>query len=81
MSLKNAHVHGLRDTTVTLAFASAFHRDRCAKTDSARLIESLLEKTFRTTLRIECVLEEENQTPPGPDRDMVNLAEAAAEVF
>ena len=81
MSLKNGHIQEVRESTVMLAFSSAFHRDKAAKTESARLIEQLLEKAFRKSLRLECVLEEEHRAPLEADKDMVNVAEAAAEVF
>ena len=81
MSLKNGHVHALSGSTITLGFASGFHRDKVAKTESARTVEQILERIFKRQLRIECILEEEEKGPGGPDREMVNLAEAAAEVF
>lgn len=81
MSLKNGHVHALTGNKVTLAFASTFHRDKVAKTDSARIIEQTLENVFKRTLRIECILEEQEKAKATTDKDMVNLAEAASEVF
>jgi len=82
MSLKNGHVHALGGNKITLGFASAFHRDKVAKTDASRAIEQILEKIFKRQLRLECILEEEEKGPAAePDREMVNLAEAAAEVF
>ncbi|NOS66902.1 MAG: DNA polymerase III subunit gamma/tau [Candidatus Peribacteraceae bacterium] len=81
MSLKNGHVHALDGVKITLAFASAFHRDKVAKTEAARTVEETLEKIFKRQLRIECILEEEEKRAGGPDKEMVNLAEAAAEVF
>ncbi len=81
MSIKNGHVHALSGNKITLAFSSGFHRDKVAKTDAARSVEATLEKIFKRQLQISCILEEEEQTPGGPDKEMVNLAEAAAEVF
>jgi hypothetical protein len=66
---------------VTIAFSSAFHRDKVAKTEAARIVEQTLENIFKRQMRIECILDEEQKGPTGPDKDMVNLAEAAAEVF
>lgn len=80
MSLKNGHVHAVADEKITVAFASSFHREKVAKTDAARAVEQVLERLFRRSLRISCVLEEEHTTV-GADADMVNVAEAAAEVF
>ncbi len=81
MSIKNGHVHALSGNKITLAFSSTFHRDKVAKTDAARAVEATLEKIFKRQLQISCILEEEEQTTGGTDKEMVNLAEAAAEVF
>ncbi|MBI2636285.1 DNA polymerase III subunit gamma/tau [Candidatus Peregrinibacteria bacterium] len=86
MSLRNGHVHALKASEggggrLTLGFASAFHRDKVAKTEASRAVEQILEKIFKRQLRVECILEEEENGPGGPDKEMVNLAEAAAEVF
>lgn len=86
MSLRNGHVHALSAAEgsggkLTLGFASAFHRDKVAKTEASRTVEQILEKIFKRQLRVECILEEEENGPGGPDKEMVNLAEAAAEVF
>ncbi len=81
MSLKNCHVHALTENKVTLAFASTFHREKVAKTDGARTVEEALERIFKRPMRIECVLEQDQAGPGGPNKEMVNLAEAAAEVF
>ncbi|MSR87163.1 DNA polymerase III subunit gamma/tau [Candidatus Peribacteria bacterium] len=80
MSIKNSHVHALTGSKLILAFSSAFHRDKVAKTEGARSVEEAIEKIFKRQLQIDCVLKEEGQTP-GADKEMVNLAEAAAEVF
>jgi DNA polymerase-3 subunit gamma/tau len=82
MSLKNARVHVFKDPTLTLAFASAFHRDRSAKPDAARGLEDILEKTFKRPIKVEfTLLEEEKGAGGAADESMVNLAEAASEVF
>jgi DNA polymerase III gamma/tau subunit len=81
MSLKNGHVRTVEAGKVTIAFSSAFHRDKVAKTEAARIVEQTLENIFKRQMRIECILDEEQKGPTGPDKDMVNLAEAAAEVF
>ena len=80
MSLKNGHVHALSGNKITLGFASTFHRDKVAKTEAARAVEEILEKIFKRQLRIECILEAEEKGT-GANKEMVNLAEAAAEVF
>ncbi len=79
MSLKNGHVHGVKGSTVIIAFASAFHRDKCNKTDSQRGIEEILTNHFHIPVRVECILES-GSAPPATE-DVVNMAEAAAEIF
>lgn len=79
MSLKNGHVHGIKGSTVIIAFASSFHRDKCAKTDAQRGIEEILSTHFLKPVRVECVLE--SGTAPPASKDMVDMAQAAAEVF
>ena len=80
MSLKNARVHAVRGSTLTLCFTSGFHRDKVANTEASRQVEEILEKIFKQSLRIDCLLEEE-RSPVAAEADLVNLAEAASEVF
>jgi len=80
ISLKNGRVHSLRDLTVTMSFSSAFHRDKVANLDASRQIEAILERIFRRKLRLECIVEQETNGAT-PDEKLVNLVEAAAEVF
>ncbi len=80
MSLKNGRVHQVRGNAIILTFASAFHRDKVAHTDASRKVEEVLEKHFKRALRIECTIDEPGSTPATSD-DLVNVAEAAAEVF
>jgi DNA polymerase-3 subunit gamma/tau len=81
MSLKNGRVHSVRGNSVVVGFMSAFHRDKVAELKASRAIEETLENLFKTSLKLECILEEEGESRPLPDESMVNLAEAAAEVF
>jgi hypothetical protein len=81
MSLKNSHVRTVRGSVVTLAFASGFHRDKVKQIDAARQVEEAMQAALKQAVRIECVLEEDAGTKASPAQDMVNLAEAAAEVF
>ncbi len=81
MSLKNAHPHGVRAGTLLLVFASAFHRDKVANTDASREVEEALHSIFKRPVKISCELQEERTTTPAAKSDLVNLAEAASEVF
>ncbi len=81
MSLKNAHPHAIQSNTILLGFVSSFHRDKVAHTDAARQVEEVLESIFKKPVKISCELEEERTTTPAARSDLVNLAEAASEVF
>lgn len=81
MSLKNGRVQALNDQTVTVSFASSFHRDKVAHTDASRNIEEIFEKIFKRQLKLECVVQDETNLMPDKNEKMVNLAEAAAEIF
>ncbi len=84
MSLKNGRVSGVKDNTVILHFASAFHRDKVQQVEASRAIESVLEKMFKAELRIQCELEDSASTGVSEvpkEQEVVNLADAAAEIF
>lgn len=80
MSLKDGSVKDFQEQTVIVAFSSNFHREKVAATDAARAVEKALEDTFKQPLRIKCVLEADIPKTT-TDADMVNLAEAASEIF
>jgi len=80
MSLKNGELQSVAGTTVTVGFTSAFHRDKVSSTDASRMIEQVMQKIFRRSLKLECVLEKD-QDKPDTKENVVNLADAAAEVF
>lgn len=80
MSLKNGELQAVEGTTVTVGFTSAFHRDKVASTDASRMIEQVMQKIFKRSLKLECVLEKD-QDKPDAKENVVNLADAAAEVF
>ncbi len=81
MSLKNARPYAMRGHTLLLNFASAFHRDKVAQNDASREVDEVIEKIFKKPVKILCQLEEEGHTTPAAKSDLVNLAEAASEVF
>jgi len=85
MSLKNGRVTQFDGTKIILTFSSAFHRDKIRETESSRSVEEILEKIFKAQLRLECELENGTSTNEAPSsvvsEDMVNMADAAAEIF
>jgi DNA polymerase-3 subunit gamma/tau len=81
MSLKNGRLQAVTDGNLTLSFASAFHRDKVAATEASRALEQAIEAVFRRAVRVHCVLEEERSSGGAQAEEVVNLAEAAAEVF
>lgn len=85
MSLKNGQVAALNDNKIEVRFASAFHKDKVADTDASRTIEDVLKKMFKTQLKIECTVEGGTRpiekVPEQPQDELVNLADAAAEIF
>lgn len=80
MSLKNGELQDVRGTAVTVGFTSTFHRDKVSATEASRTIEQVLQKIFRRSLKLECVLEKEHGKQETKEA-VVNLADAAAEIF
>ena len=78
MSLKDATIASAEGSTLRLAFASVFHRDKVADTKASRSVEEVLRDVFKKPIRIQCVLEKTATASTGPTTDLV---EAAAEVF
>ena len=79
MSLKNARLGALEGNVLSLVFSSAFHRDKVKTTEASRGVEGILENIFKTPVRLHCTLD---AAPPAPaQEDVVNLADAAAEIF
>ncbi|MFA6038794.1 MAG: DNA polymerase III subunit gamma/tau [Candidatus Peribacteraceae bacterium] len=81
MSLKNGRVTAVAGKTVTLSFASNFHRERVAQKEGIHMLEQLLHDHFKRPLRLECVLDEEKDVRPMADESLVDLAEAVNEIF
>lgn len=81
MSLKDGHITGVEGSTVKIAFSSAFHRDKVQDTEASRAIEDVMEKIFKKQLKIECDIDANAGTAKNPDENMVNLADAASEIF
>ncbi len=78
MSLKDSTIVAVEGSTIRLAFASSFHRDKIADTKASRSVEEALLDIFKKPVRILCVLEKTAVANTGPATDLV---EAAAEVF
>lgn len=81
MSLKNGRVTALQDKTISLSFASSFHKDKVAETDASRTIEGILKAHFNTDLKISCTIEDAPIPSEPASDDVVNMADAAAEIF
>ena len=79
MSLKNGRVMALKGTTVFVGFSSSFHRDKVQDVHASRAVEELLHTIFKTPLTIQCELEGGSKS--GEEGEVVNLADAAAEIF
>ena len=79
MSMKDARVATLENATITLQFSSTFHKDKVAATEASRTIEGILTNIFKRPLRIVCTLESAEKKPGA--EEVVNLADAAAEIF
>ena len=86
MSLKNGRITQVNGSKVIVAFSSAFHRDTVRDTEASRAVEEVMENIFKTQLTLECELENnahDHETPQvtPSQEDVVNLADAAAEIF
>ncbi len=81
ISLKNARLTSVEGSNVTLTFASAFHRDKVCASEASRTVEAILHTIFKRQLRLQCQLEEASKESEGRNEDIVNLADAAAEIF
>ncbi len=79
MSLKDARLTAVEGTTVTLMFSSKFHRDKVAATDASRAIEMLIQNIFHTPVRLQCLVD--GAATAATERDIVNVAAMAAEIF
>lgn len=81
MSLKNGRPQDVTEKTVTVSFASSFHRDKVAASDASRRVEEVMEKIFKRHLKLRCVVEDEHASTSATHAEAVNLAEAAKEIF
>ena len=82
MSLKNGRIAELSKETVTISFTSAFHRDKVLETEASRKVEGVLEKIFKKHLKLKCEMEDGKNGGDGETKEeLVNLADAAAEIF
>ena len=84
MSLKNGRITDLDNNMITICFSSSFHRDKVRGVDASRTVEAIFEKIFKQKLGIHCKLDDDNKAPveaAKPQEDIVNLADAAAEIF
>ncbi|HAI98412.1 TPA: DNA polymerase III, subunit gamma and tau [Candidatus Peribacteria bacterium] len=81
MSLKNGRVLSLEEKKVILGFSSSFHRDKVAHPEASRTIEEIMQRIFKRSLKVECVVGDGGNNDAVHEEAAVDLAEAAAEVF
>lgn len=83
MSLKNGRLAHVENDAVTVAFPSAFHRDKVKAADASRAVEEVLKKLLKADLKLKCELEHSEPEPlqKKEPEEVVNLADAAAEIF
>lgn len=81
MSLKNGRLISVTADTVTVAFTSAFHRDRVAAVDGARAIEETIARTLGGKRKLHCTLDAERHAAELTDTDVVDVASLASEIF
>lgn len=82
MSLKNGRLHAVDGNHVIVAFGSSFHRDKASSPEGARTVDEAMEALFHIPLKLQCVLDTDLQSGPViAHEEVVNLAEAAADIF
>ncbi|PIR48582.1 DNA polymerase III, subunit gamma and tau [Candidatus Peregrinibacteria bacterium CG10_big_fil_rev_8_21_14_0_10_55_24] len=81
MSLKNGRLIGLDEKIITLAFSSAFHKDKVEHPEASRSIEQILERIFKRNLRLHCTVGDKETETMAPSGQAVDLVDAAAEIF
>ena len=80
ISLKNGQLLAVDKKKLTVGFASSFHRDKVMHPEASRKIEEIVQRHLKRTLRLECIIGDEEQAETAPEPE-VDLAEAAAEIF
>lgn len=81
MSLKDAELMHLEGNRLTLGFSSSFHKSKIADPAASRTIEEELKKQLKSPISIKCTEEVADHVTPINDADMVNVADAASEIF
>lgn len=79
----NASVLAYENKVLTLGFKMKFLRDRLQKSDYRQVIEEILLRVARSSIQLQCVLDEgeigtQNSKPNGRDRDGAEAAEATS---
>jgi len=80
MSLKNGHVLDISEKKLLLGFTSSFHKDKISSPETSRLVEEMIMKVLKRSMKLECVIGDGKIEGTAPEPD-VDLAQAAAEVF
>lgn len=81
MSLKNGRIHDLKDAVLTLAFSSAFHRDKAARNEALHNLEAAIAKITNMKMTVQCALESAVPHVSDTHNDTVDMASAVHDVF
>jgi DNA polymerase-3 subunit gamma/tau len=81
MSLKDASIEEVTGNCLTLGFSSNFHREKVEDPKASMVIERLLQGHFHQPVRLVCLLRGGESSSLAPQSEVVNVAEAAAEIF
>jgi DNA polymerase III gamma/tau subunit len=88
MSLKNGLLHAVEDSAIVVSFGSSFHKEKASSPEVTHAIEQSLRKRLGSPMTFKAVLENDAsvfvpspRTDANPPGDMVDLANAAAEIF
>lgn len=81
MSAKNARIGDVDHAGFDLHFTSRFHCEKVSSTEASRAVEALLQEIFKRPVRIRCSIDTAPAAQTIAEGDVVNVAEAAAEIF
>ena len=79
MSLKDATIRSVNDTTLTLGFSSDFSRQKALDPKGMHALQQLLKETFHRNVAVEGVLDDTHAMPANTAE--TNLKDAVKEVF
>lgn len=79
MSLKDASLGNVHDNTLELHFNSSFHKDKVEA--AGHSVEQELQAALKQPVKIQCTIQTGPAVSSVADSSMVNLADAASEIF